>query len=42
MLRRDAGHVLRKALEFEVGQEEARTTKEDMEDASTEGEGVLV
>ena len=33
VLRRDDGHVLRKALEFE-----ARTTKEDMEDASGEGE----
>ena len=40
VLRRDDGHVLRKALEFEVieGQEEARTTKEDVEDASGEGE----
>ena len=39
MLRRDDGHVLRKALEFEVkGQEEARMTKEDVEDASGEGE----
>ena len=37
VLRRDDGHVLRKALEFE-GQEEARTTKEDVEDASGEGE----
>ena len=33
-LRRDDGHVLRKALEFEVG----RTTKEVVEDASGEGE----
>ena len=39
----DDGHVLRKALEFEVrgkrkpGREEARTTKEDVEDASGEG-----
>ena len=30
-------HVLRKALEFE-GQEEARMTEEDVEDASGEGE----
>ena len=37
MLRRDDGHVLRKALEFEVKQEEARTTKKDVEDASGEG-----
>ena len=35
MLGRDYGHVLRKALEFE-GQEEARTTKEDVGDASGE------
>ena len=35
VLRRDDGHVLRKACE---GQEEARTTKEDVEDASGEGE----
>ena len=42
VLRRDDGHVLRKALEFEVeGQEEARTTKEDVEDASGEGEQEL-
>ena len=39
VLRRDDGHVLRKALEFEgEGQEEARTTKEDVEDASGKGE----
>ena len=40
VLRRDDGHVLRRALEFEMieGHEEARTTKEDMEDASGEGE----
>ena len=40
VLRRDDGHVLRKELEFEVsqGQEEARTTKKDVEDASGEGE----
>ena len=37
VLRRDDGHVSRKALEFE-GQEETRTTKEDLEDASGEGE----
>ena len=35
VLRRDDGHVLRKALEFE---EEARTTKENVEDVSGEGE----
>ena len=34
VLRRDNGHVLRKALEFEV----KTTTKEDVEDASGEGE----
>ena len=33
VLRRDDGHVLRKALEFE-----ARTTEEDMENASGKGE----
>ena len=39
VLRREDGHVLRKALEFEVkGKEEVRTTKEDVEDASGEGE----
>ena len=40
VLRRDDGHVLRKELEFKVsqGQEEARTTKKDVEDASGEGE----
>ena len=38
VLRRNDGHVLRKALEFCEGQEEARTTKEDVEDASGEGE----
>ena len=39
MLRRDDENVLRKALEFEVkGKSEARTTKEDVEDASGEGE----
>ena len=37
MLRRDDGHVLRKGLEFE-GQEETRTTEEDVEDASGEGQ----
>ena len=37
VLRRDDGHVLRKVLEFE-GQEEVRTTKENMEDESGEGE----
>ena len=35
VLRRDDGYVLRKALQFE---KEVRTTKEDMEDASGEGE----
>ena len=40
MLRRDDGHVLRKALKFEVkGKiEEDRMTKEDVKDASGEGE----
>ena len=39
VLGRDDGHVLRKVFEFEVkGQEEAMTTKEDVEDASGEGE----
>ena len=40
VLRRDDGHVLRKALEFEVKGKtvEARATKEDVEDASAEGE----
>ena len=39
VLRRDDGHVLRKALGVQSeGQEEARTTKEDVEDASGEGE----
>ena len=39
VLRRDDGHVLRKALDvWSEGQEEARTTKEDVEDASREGE----
>ena len=38
-MRRYDGHVLRKALEFEVKcQEEARMTKEDVEDASGEEE----
>ena len=37
VLRRDDEHVLRKASEFE-GQEEARTTKEDVENASGVGE----
>ena len=36
VLRRDDGHVLRKALEFEVRGK--RTTKEDVENASGEGE----
>ena len=39
VLRRDDGHVMRKAPEFEVrGQEGSRTTKEDVEDSSGEGE----
>ena len=40
VFRKDDGHVLRKALEFvqSEGQEEARTIKEDVEDASGEGE----
>ena len=37
VFRRDDGHVLRKALEFEV-----RTTKEDVEDASGDREQVSV
>ena len=40
VLRRDDGHVLRKALEFEV--KGKRTTKEDVEDASGEGKQKLV
>ena len=40
VLRRDDGHLLRKALEFE-GQEEARTTKEDVEDTSEESKSVV-
>ena len=36
VLRRDDGHVLRKAFEFEV--KGKGTTKEDVEDASGEGE----
>ena len=36
VLRRDGGHVLRKALEFEV--KNKRTTKEEVENASGEGE----
>ena len=39
VLRRDDGHFLRKALGVQSeGQEEARMTKEDVEDASGEGE----
>ena len=39
VLRRDDGHVLRKSIRVRSeGQEEARTTKEDVEDASGEGE----
>ena len=40
VLRRDDGHILRKALEFEVkGKRKLyRMTKEDVEDASGEGE----
>ena len=35
VLRKDGGYVLRKALEFEVkGNEEARATNEDVEDAN--------
>ena len=38
VLRRDDGHVLRKALEFEVkGKRKRGRPKEDMEDASGEG-----
>ena len=41
VLRRDDGCVLRKVLEFEVrGKRNSRTTKEDVEDASGEGEQV--
>ena len=40
MLRRDDGHVLRKALEFEVKGKKKRgqPCKEDVEEASGEGE----
>ena len=38
VLRRDGGHALRKAVEFEVKGKRTRTTKEDVEDASGEGE----
>ena len=39
VLTRDDGHVLRKALEFEVKgkRKHARMTREDVEDASGEG-----
>ena len=38
LLWRDDGHVLRKALEFEMKGKRKRTTKEDVEDTSGEGE----
>ena len=38
VLRRDDGHVLRKALEFEVSGKRKPGRPEDVEDASGEGE----